>query len=45
MLRLSQRSRNRKLAKSVLRMVYKSLETFLESLQLSDLNVMQSKIS
>ena len=31
--------------KSVLRMVFKSLETFLESFQLSDLNEMQSEIN
>ena len=43
--RLSQSSRNRKFAKSVLRMVFKSLETFLESFQLSDLNEMQSEIN
>ena len=33
----------RKFAKSVLRMVFKSLETFLEWFQLSDLNEMQRK--
>ena len=45
MLRLSQSSRNRKFAKLVLRMVFMSLETFLESFQLSDFNEMQSKIT
>ena len=45
MLRLSQSSRKRKFAKSDLRMVFKSLETFLESFQVSDGNEMQSKIT
>ena len=42
---LLQSSRNRKFAKLVLRLVFKSLETFLESLQLSDFNEMQSKVT
>ena len=45
MISLLQSSRNRKFAKLVLRMVFKSLETFLESFQLSDFNEMQSKIT
>ena len=42
---MSSSSRNRKFAKSVLRIVFKSLETFLESLQLSHLNEMHSKLT
>ena len=45
MISLLQSSGNRKFAKLVLRMVFKSLETFLESFQLSDFNEMQSKIT
>ena len=44
MLRLSQSSRNSKFAKLVLRMVFKSLETFLESFQLSNFNEVQRKL-
>ena len=45
MISLLQSSGNRKFAKLVLRMVFKSLETFLESFQLFDFNEVQSKIT
>ena len=42
---LPQSSRNRKFTTSVVRMVFKPLETFPESFQLSDCNEMQSIIT
>ena len=44
MLRLSQSSRNRKLAKSVLRMVFKSLETFLNRFNFLTLMICKVKL-